>query len=445
MTETVRLREKIAYGASDVASNLSWGTVGTFLMIYYTDVAKIPALAVGTLFLITRIWDAVNDPIMGIIIDKTHSRWGKCRPYFLWMCLPLGILMVLTYSVPQFSGMGKLVYAYITFTFLGMVYTAINIPVTAILPRLSSDPGQRTVLGAFRMFGALMGGILVNALTYPAVLALGKGSLQRGYTTTLSIYAVVAIALFLFAFFNVKEINLEKSEKKVSIAEGIRAAKGNLPWVLVLLVGLVLQLTMGMRGAAQIYYCKYVLKNDGLIAILGAMAVVMLIPVVCLPAVVKRLGKRNTVSMGILLALAGSITVLFSGSSIPLLFAGNIVIFAGFGFSFGLLFVLISDTVDYGEWKNGVRSEGFLSAAASFGQKLGIGLGGAFAAWVLGFGGYVENAAEQNPGALAAIRFNYAVVPVLACIVIFILMCFYGMDKIMPQMTADLEKRHAEA
>jgi GPH family glycoside/pentoside/hexuronide:cation symporter len=149
------LSSKIAYAASDFASFLSWGIVGAFLMIYYTDVAKINPVAIGTMFLVTRIWDAVNDPIMGMIIDKTKTRWGKCRPYFLWMCIPLGIIMVLTYCVPNVSDAGKLVFAYITFTLLGMIYTAINIPVTAILPRLTSDPYQRTVFGTFRMTGAL--------------------------------------------------------------------------------------------------------------------------------------------------------------------------------------------------------------------------------------------------------------------------------------------------
>jgi GPH family glycoside/pentoside/hexuronide:cation symporter len=446
MSEKSSLRSKLAYGVSDFASNLAWGTVGSYLMIYYTDVAKISAMAVGTMLLVTRIWDAINDPIMGTIIDKTHTRWGKCRPYFLWMCVPLAVVMVLTYSVPEISAGGKVVYAYVTFILLGMIYTAINIPVTAILPRLTADMHERTIFGTFRMFGAIIGGLLVNTVTLPLIKALGGDNQGLGFRLTISAYAVLVIILFLITFLNVKEVIVDlphaKTEKS-SATGGFKAVKGNLPWLIMLIVGMILQMMSGVRGAASVYYCRYNMQNDGLVPLLASMMILMLVPMAFIPVIAKKLGKRNTVLMGCIVALVGYFLVLISGQSVPLLILGNAVGSIGLAFAIGLLFTMIADTVDYGEWKNGVRSEGFLSAAASFGQKLGVGIGGAAAAWILGFGGYDGGAAVQSESALTAIKFNYAILPIILIGIATFLLLFYTLDKETPQMLADLKARRS--
>jgi GPH family glycoside/pentoside/hexuronide:cation symporter len=445
MTEKAKLKSKFAYGISDFASNLSWGTVGSYLMIYYTDVAKISAVAIGTMFLITRIWDAINDPIMGMIIDKTHTRWGKCRPYFLWMCVPLAILMVLTYSVPEISATGKLIYAYVTFTLLSMIYTAINIPVTAILPRLTANIQERTMFGTFRGFGAMIGGTLVGVITLPLVKNLGGGNDALGYRLTMVVYGIIAVIMFLFTFFNVKELAIDDSGKKTSFTEGFKAVKGNLPWLITLLIGVILFLTMAMRGAGLVYYCRYNLGNDSLVPLLSMLMILMFVPMSILPVVTKKIGKRNTMLMGNMISLVGYGLIWFSGTSVPLLVTGNIIGTFGLGFIFTLTFVMIADTVDYGEWKNGVRSEGFLSAAASFGQKLGTGIGGACAAWILGAGGYDGGAATQSRTALIAISVNYVVVPILGCVIAIALLLCYKLDKLAPQMMKELAERRAKA
>ncbi|MDR3139513.1 MAG: MFS transporter [Treponema sp.] len=446
MSERTGLKTRFAYGLSDVASNLSWGTVGSYLMVYYTDVAKIPAIMIGTMFLITRVWDAVNDPIMGLIIDKTHSRWGKARPYFLWMCVPLAIVMVLTYSVPAgWSVTGKLIYVYITFTFLGMIYTAINIPVTAILPRLSADLHDRTVLGTFRGFGALIGQVLVMAITLPLVAALGQGDTAKGYQLTMAVFGIMAVLFFLITFFNVKEIDLEeKKSQKTSFMESVKAIRGNLPWLITLLVGLLLQMSMAMRMAGMVYYCRYYLGNEGLIPLLGMLMMVMIFPLACLPAVSKKIGKRNTVITGSIIAIAGNLLIWLGGKTTPAVFiTANVLVIAGMAFTLGLIFVLVADTVEYGEWKNGVRSEGFLSAASSLGQKLGTGFGGALAAWVLGSAGYEANAVEQSRDVLNAMVFNFVGFPLLSFVLIIILMWFYRLDKTASQMMSELAQRRA--
>jgi GPH family glycoside/pentoside/hexuronide:cation symporter len=199
---------------------------------------------------------------------------------------------------------------------------------------------------------------------------------------------------------------------------------------------------MGMQGAGQIYYAKYNLGNEAIIPVLGSMMLLMFIPILLVPAVVKNLGKRNTVISGNILALVGYIVIALSGNAVTQLLVGNVISSLGLGFAFSLVFVLIADTVDYGEWKNGVHSEGFLSAAASFGQKLGTGVGSACAAWILAAGGYSGDVAIQSASALTAISFNYTIVPIIGCVISIILMSFYKVDKIMPQMTKELAEQH---
>jgi GPH family glycoside/pentoside/hexuronide:cation symporter len=394
----------------------------------------------------------VNDPIMGLIIDKTHSRWGKCRPYFLWMSVPMGVIMVLAFTVPEFSPQGKLVYAYVTFTLLGMIYTAINIPVTAILPRLSADIHERTVFGTFRMIGAMIASVAASVITLPLIKTLGKGSPAAGYRNTMLLYGVITTALFLVTFFNLKELNIgnesgrDKEDRKTpdnsSITNGLKAAKGNLPWLLVFLYGAILQMTLSMRGAAAIYYCKYYLLNEDIFPLLSALPVVMLISYSLLPFVTQKIGKRNTVLSGGFITLLGCVLIISGGKSLVTLFAGTIISALGLAFGLGLAFVLIADTVDYGEWKNGVRSEGFLSAASSFGGKLGVGLGSALTAWILGFGGYVPNALAQSESAIAAIKFVYLIMPVIGTLIGMALMFFYKVDNVAAQMQNDLLERH---
>ncbi|MDR2434882.1 MAG: MFS transporter [Treponema sp.] len=440
---TGSLRSKFAYGASDLASNLSFGAIGSFLMIYYTDVVHIPAAAVGMMFLVTRIWDAITDPLMGMLIDKTHTRWGKSRPYFLWMCLPLAIMMVLTYSVPaRLSESGKLAYVYLTFMLLTMVYTAINIPVTAILPRLTADLEERTVYGVFRGIGGLAGNVIVMAATVPLAAALGPGEPAKGYRLTMTVYAVIALLLFLFVFCSLKELSFDEGKNaKLKLTESIGAAKGNLPWLIILAVGFLLQMHVAMRSAALVYYCKYVLQNEGLVPVVGMLMLIMVFPMLLLPAISGRIGKRNTVIMGGCISAVGFLIIWLGGTAIPVFLVGNILSIIGLSFALGLLFVLIADTVDYGEYKNGVHSEGFLSAAASFGQKMGVGLGGAAAAFVLGMGAYSGEADVQTPSAIRAIQCNYIFLPLTGFVLVIILMCFYNLDKTAPRMMAELEER----
>jgi GPH family glycoside/pentoside/hexuronide:cation symporter len=441
MNGKVKLRTKLGYGASDMASTMVWGTINAYLLIFYTDVFGIAAAAAGTLFLFARLWDAVNDPIMGIIIDKTNTRFGKCRPYFLWMALPLGVSLVLTFTTPALDTVGKIVYASITYIFLGMIYTAINIPVTAILPRITDLPGERVRLGVFRTVGMMAATLFINVATLPLVKTLGKGNVAAGYQTTMTVYAVVAVLLFLLTFFTVKE-KVQVSTKKIAISEGLKALKGNRPWIVVFFLGVMMQMGTAMRTAGAIYYLKYNMGREDLVPIMGLLTLIILPALLLSPMVISKIGKTKTVIMGAAIASAGFLLVALLGErSLSMLFLGNGISLFGMGFTISLIFVMISDTVDYGEWKSGVNAAGLLSASASFGQKLGTSLGGALSGWILALGRYAAVHTAQPPSALLAIKFIYVIIPLLACISMIVLMLFYKMDAVHPQMTRELAER----
>lgn len=440
--EKVTLRERIAYGLTDTASYLVWITVSYFLMFFYTDVFGLSAYAVGTLFLIARVWDAINDPIMGIIIDKTKSKHGKCRPYFLWMAVPFAVFTALTFYTPNLGQTGKLIYAYVTYIALGMVYTAITIPVTAILPRLTDNLQERTVLGTFRMVGANIGSMVVLILFKPLYEAVGGDNLQKGFFVVMAAFGIIGAALFIFAFFNIKERIYEAPEKQ-KLSDSIKSVKNNLPWTIVFLTALLAQINMTMGSGNLIYFLKYNLGVPDLYSMLTSTALLGIFPIISVPFIVKRIGKRNTMILGYSLSLIGRLILYFFAEYIPMLFAGNIIYVLGMGFA-SLTYVLISDTVDYAEWKTGVRAEGFLSALGSFGIKLGTSIGGAMAAWMLFFGGYEAGVETQTASALSMIRITFALIPAICSLISIILLYFYKLDKEMPKITAELNRRRGE-
>lgn len=241
MAENISLKEKVSYSFGDLASNFVWGMTTSYLLFFYTDIFGISAAAVGTLFLITRIWDAINDPIMGIFIDKTKSKYGKARPYLLYLPIPFAILSVITFITPNFSDSGKLVYAYITYLLLGMIYTAINIPYGALMPMMTRDSNEKSQLGSFRMMGLAMGSILVSALTLPLVDFFGGGNQRIGFPITMALFSVVGIILFYITFKNCKERYSEQNDtkKQVKITNSVLNMFKNQPWLMIAISSLL--------------------------------------------------------------------------------------------------------------------------------------------------------------------------------------------------------------
>ncbi|WP_433773596.1 glycoside-pentoside-hexuronide (GPH):cation symporter [Bacillus wiedmannii] len=446
MKKQVGWRERISYGLSDTASNLIFQMITIYLMFFYTDVYGISATAVASLFLITRILDAFADPMMGIIIDKTNSKWGKSRPYFLWLGIPFAIIAIMTFYTPDFSSTGKIVYAYITYTLLGIIYSGINIPITSILPSMTSNPQERTELASIRMFFAFIGMIVVSVGTLPIVKALGGGDQQKGFFFTMILFSVIGGIFFIITFLNVKERVVSPNDKPLPFRESIKAVKGNVPWFLLLASGFVQMTIMTMQTQTTVYFWTYNMKRPDLIAVTMALSLVSLITLALSALVSKKIGKRNTMIMGSSIMIIGYTTALFGSNiqSIPLILTGMVINSLGQGFSMSMAFAMIADTVDYGEWKSGVRAQGLLSAAISFGAKVGMGVGGALSAAMLSFGKYVPGAEQQAHSALVAIKINYLWAPLLAAILGIIIMKFYKLDRQIDVISEELETQRVQ-
>ncbi|WP_339320069.1 MFS transporter [Paenibacillus sp. FSL R10-2734] len=436
-------RERISYGLGDTASNLIFQMTTLYLMYFYTDVFGLNPGAVAVVFLVARVIDAIAEPFIGVMIDRTQTKWGKCRPYFLWLAVPFSLTAVLMFLTPDFGDTGKLVYAYISYTVLGIMYSGINLPLSAILPSLTSNSNERTVINTVRMIFAVIGVVTVSAGTMPLVKAFGGGDQAKGFLVTMILFSSIALLLFLNMFANTKERVKAIDEKPLPMREGVKALKGNVPWLIMLLMSLFLWITTSIQGQTSIYYMTYYMKKPELIPIVNSMQLLMIFSMVIAPFIVKKIGKRNTIIIGSVVSIIGYLIAITGGNalSVPVLLAGLLISGLGMGVGAGLIFAMMADTVDYGEWKSGVRAQGLLYSAASFGVKVGMGLGGALGGLILSMGGYVANSTAQSESALAAISFNYLWAPIIGQIIMITLLLFYRLDKDQPVMIRELEER----
>lgn len=439
----VPFKERVSYGLGDTASNLIYTMITTYLMFFYTDIFGIGTAAVGTLFLIARMIDAFDGPIIGILIDRTSTKWGKSRPYFLWLVFPFAIIAILTFFTPDLSPTGKLIYAYITYILLGITYAAINIPLSSILPSLTSSSQERTVVNTYRMVGGQVGALIVNATVLPLVAFFGKGNDSNGFLYTMILFAIIGTACFLMTFANTRERVQANNNKPLPFKESVKALKGNSPWWLLLLLNVFMYMSLIMMSQSTIYYLTYNVNRPELVPVMNGISALSLISILFVPFLSKRIGKRNTLLLGLVLGIIGQLVVYFGAAStlIGLMITGRVITYLGFGFVAGLKFAMIADTVDFGEWRNGVRAQGLLMAASTFGVKFGMGLAGAISAWILDIGGYVANQV-QSATALISIEINFIWIPLACYAISFILMLFYSLDKHEVSIQQDLQERY---
>ncbi|MGM1048844.1 MAG: glycoside-pentoside-hexuronide (GPH):cation symporter [Bacillota bacterium] len=430
MDNQVSWKERISYGLGDTASNLVFQMITMYLMFFYTDVYGLNVAAVGTLFLVARVIDAFDSPIIGVIIDRTHTKWGKSRPFFLWLAIPFGIVAVLTFMTPDFGNTGKLVYAYFTYIVLGILYAAINLPLTSLLTSMTSNSQERTVVNSVRMIFGQLGGLIVSIGALPLVAAFGKGNQQQGFLWTMVLFASIAVVLFFTTFANTRErVQMGDKNQVVPFKDGIKALKGNLPWWILLFMNVFFWVGMTSKGQSAVFYLKYNLGREDLVPLVNGLNVILLVGIALMPMLAKRIGKRNTALLGVAIGAASQLIVYVAAvlSSIPILIGAVAIGNIGIGFAAGLMFAMLADTVDYGELRSGIRAQGLLTASSSFGVKFGMGIGGAVAAWVLAIGNYVPNQ-EQAASGLAAIQFNFVWIPFICFLICALLLLFYKLE-----------------
>ena len=430
--DNVRLsvKEKVGYALGDTAANFIFQTMVIFQLAFYTDTFGITAAAAGTLFLVVRVWDAIFDPLMGVIADRTKTRWGKFRPWILWTAVPFGIMGFLTFTTPDLSPTGKLVYAYVTYVVLMMVYSANNLPYSALSGVMTGDVGERTSLSSYRFFFAMLAQLAIQGLALPMVNYFGQGDDARGYQWTMGIFSALAVVFFFITFASTRERILPPPDQKLSVKQDFADLLRNGPWIAMFFLTIVLFVTLALRGGAVLYYFRYYVGRENLFSLFNVFGTTAtIIGVVLSKPLSLRFGKRNLFIAG----LAG--TVLFTAvfvvippDAIVPMFAAETIRQFVYGFTIPLLWAMMADVADFSEWRNGRRATGVVFAAIVFGLKAGLGFGGAIGGYLLSTYGYVPNA-EQTPRALQGILYSASIFPAIGFALCIVCLLFYRIDK----------------
>lgn len=454
----IKLTEKIGYGFGDMASSMFWKLFGAYLMIFYTDVFGLPAAVVGTMFLITRIWDSAFDPIVGVVADRTHSRWGKFRPYLLWLAVPFGIIGVLTFVTPDWSPTGKLVYAYVTYSLMMMIYSAINVPYASLLGVMSPNPKEHNTLSTYRMTFAYIGSFIALLLFMPLVNFFSGnskdlGDQQTGWTMAVVVIAILCIILFFGCFAWTKERVKPIKEAQNPLKEDLKDLFKNKPWWILLGAGVAALVFNSIRDGATVYYFKYfVVEEDyatvsffgmsfvlsGLYLALGQAA--NIIGVIAAAPVSNRIGKRNTYMWAMIIATVLSVIFYwFDKEDLIWMFVFQALISICAGSIFPLLWSMYADCADYSELKTGNRATGLIFSSSSMSQKFGWAIGTAITGWLLGFFGFQANAV-QSEEAISGIKMFLSFLPAVGTILSVVFISMYPLtEKKMKDITTELE------
>ena len=457
-------REMLAFGCGDFASVLYWQTFMRYLPYYYTDIFGITAGALGTMLLVSRIWDGVNDPIIGMLADRTESRWGKFRPFILFGCVPFAIFGVLTFTTPDLGMTGKLIWAYLTYNCLMMLYTTVNIPYTALMGVMTSNPVERTRLSSIKFIFAFSAGMVISATLLPMVTALGGDkNPQLGWQLAFAVVGVVAIGFFLVTVFGTKERIKPAPDENTSVLRDLKYLVTNNAWVLLLCTTLTWILFIAVRSSVSAHYFKYYLYNGSPETPLNFLGRSFTLDVL--------LSSFNT--LGQAASVGGVLMVSFIAARFPkkglfiALFVLQIVNYTAFYFlqpgQLGAIFILeivgsffgaplpvlmwamYADTADYGEWKSGRRTTALVFSASTMSQKFGWAIAAFLAFQLLQFVGFKANEipSEAVKGSLVSLMSIYPAVLGVLSIIIFL---FYPLtEKKMTEINADLAARRVKA
>lgn len=437
------LREKISYGIGDFGFNLYWANISAFLLIFYTDVMGLAAGAVGTMMLVTKLADAVADPFMGAIADRTRTRWGRFRPYLLFAAVPLAITGVLTWTVPDLDGGGRLLWAYATFTLMMFVYTVLSMPYSALSGVMTADSQQRTTLISFRFIAAFAGTTLVNWLTLDLVRWLGRGDEQLGWQLTMALYGVVAIATFVAVFANTRERIEPPPQQRSTMRQDVLDLLGNKPWLVLFVLALVIMVTIVMRSGSLVYYLKYYVDRPELTGLfLGSYSVALAVGAALTPLLTRLMDKRRLM-MGLMAGVGVISCAMYfvPKEQIWVMFALNTLVGLLLGPKSPLAFSMYADCADYTEWKTGRRATAMTFAAAAFSQKLGGAVASAAIAWMLAAMGYVANQAQSDASRLGIVLVLTVIPGVVALLAVWVMRAYPLDDAALARVEADLQAR----
>lgn len=438
-----RWGKRIGYGIGDLGCNLVFSTMASYLMVFYTDVFGITAAAAGTMMLVTKFIDALTDTGMGLIVDRTHTKWGQGRPYFFLGAIPFAVFTFLTFYIPDLGSSGKLIWAYVTYCLLCTAYTVVNIPLNTIVPRLTSNIHERDILVSTRMVCAMIGTAVVMSITSPMVKFFGKGNEAKGYLITMTIYGIAAMFIFFLTFASTKEVVPPSvKQEHTSLINDFKGLTGQ-AWILFFLNLFYFSLYV-VRSTTVIYYFKYNLGRSEWLSLVGILGILSGLPMLLLlPTLEKRFSKKNLMFFSIALYMAGDMLIFAGRNSAVCLLAGLVITGLGIYGIFGITFAMQPDVIDYSEYKKNVSVSGLIAAVQGFFVKGGMGLTSFVIGAFLKNGGYVANAV-QTEKALSYIEICFIWIPIVLCVLIAVLTWFYKLDGIRKEMTEELEERRVK-
>lgn len=452
--EALKLSEKLGYGLGDAASNFYFQVFNIFLLYYYTDVFGLHPAAVGTMFIVTKAVDALSDPAMGLIADRTNSRWGKYRPYLLWMAVPYGLLGYAMFASPELGQLGKLIYAYATYSLMMLAYTAVNIPYSALMGVISPSSDERVKVSAYRFVCAYGAAWLIGTFVTPLKNILGGGDEAEGFRLTMMLFSVFSIAMFWVTFATTKE-RVQALAQKSNIKEDLKALAGNTPWIALFVSGVFALMQVAVRNGGILYYFKYYVGDDGarLFWIFDSTAVflslgtfALILGVTATRFLTQRFEKHHLMIALTVLSTAASALFFFLapdqyGLMLALNCLGNLIA----GPLAPLVFAMNADCADYGEWRSGRRTTALIYSGGGFAAKMGLAVGAGLAGYILALFGFVANQ-PQTETAILGIRLMFSLFPAALSLLGAAAILFYRLDRAqIATIEADLAQRRSDA
>lgn len=442
INSSLTFKEKLGYGLGDTASHFVWDMVGFWLMFFYTDVYGISAIAAGTIMLIARFWDMAIDPVIGIVSDRTNTKWGKFRPYILFGALPYAVLAVLTFTTPNFGEAGKIIYAGATYILLMTAYASVNLPYSALGAVMTNDSYERAGLNTYRFIAGFAGQFIVTGLALTLAKFFGGGDKAQGFQYTVVLFAVLSLIFFFITFKATKEkVHPPKSQVN-SLGADFKNLFTNRAWIILAIVGIVSFVMFAIQNAAVVYYFKYYIGNEENVQLFNVIGTVALI--VALPfskPLAKKFGNRNVfIASSIISGLFFIAIYLPNAHNTITIYILNIFAKMAYAPAVPLLWTMIADSADYGEWKTGRRATGLYFSAAVFAQKAGWGIGAALVGVILSMFNYVANEVQTDTS-ITGIKLLVSVIPGVLYMSCAIFMYFYNIDA----RTTDLIKKELDA
>ncbi|OME77394.1 hypothetical protein BK120_26085 [Paenibacillus sp. FSL A5-0031] len=437
----VSAKEKWSYGVGAMGQNLVYGLMTFLLMVFYTDVLGISAVFVGTLFLLVRIWDALLDPVIAVIVDRIHTRWGKFRPFILAGGILVSILTVLCLYAPDFSPAMKITYVIITYALWNTAYALFDVPFWSLAPAMTSDPIERTKVIAIAKMLGIIGGVVAGGASLPIINAIGNGNASKGYFWTAVIFAALCILFTIILFRNTKEHIYEVKPEHESLKASLNVVLKNKPLLILTLAGLFTGTSLILKQTVTLYYVRYNLGNEGLFTAFSLSSMLfMLLAIGIMPRISAKFGKKKTFIAGGIICITANVLFFFGQSDqILFLFAMNAISMFGVGFSIVLAASMQADTIEYAQWKTGKRSESIVTAVGTFNGKIGTAIAGAVAGYGLTLFDYSPNV-TQSDTALTGINLMMSIIPAMGIVLSIVIISFYDLsEKKYAEIVADLK------